>query len=152
MALPLRGFCRLRGHCGVLNRRKGPPRLLKNSIARLFLLRFLRRSRLLWAGFVSFNNCTSPVAGSLLWHLWRFALTHRQPPKQRRPLAVQQIPEFIVPLGRATLNGHGVQGCRNWLSKRCGCAMRFLAVVLIRTSLSLAACGKDPGPKGDSGP
>jgi Collagen triple helix repeat (20 copies) len=30
--------------------------------------------------------------------------------------------------------------------------MRFLAVMLVGASLSLAACGKDPGPKGDPGP
>src|SRR6195256_3285522 len=30
--------------------------------------------------------------------------------------------------------------------------MRFLAVMLIGASLSLAACGRDPGPKGDPGP
>src|SRR4249919_993007 len=30
--------------------------------------------------------------------------------------------------------------------------MRLLTVLLIGTSLSLAACGKDPGPKGDPGP
>jgi hypothetical protein len=30
--------------------------------------------------------------------------------------------------------------------------MRFLTVVLVGASLSLAACGKDPGPKGDPGP
>jgi hypothetical protein len=29
--------------------------------------------------------------------------------------------------------------------------MRFLAVMLVGASLSLAACGKDPGPKGDPG-
>ena len=30
--------------------------------------------------------------------------------------------------------------------------MKLLAVMLIGTSLTLAACGKDPGPKGDPGP
>ncbi len=30
--------------------------------------------------------------------------------------------------------------------------MRFLTVMLVGASLSLAACGKDPGPKGDPGP
>src|SRR6185437_9060195 len=30
--------------------------------------------------------------------------------------------------------------------------MRFLAVMLVGASLSLAACGKEPGPKGDPGP
>jgi collagen triple helix repeat protein len=30
--------------------------------------------------------------------------------------------------------------------------MRFLAVMLVGVSFSLAACGKDPGPKGDPGP
>jgi hypothetical protein len=30
--------------------------------------------------------------------------------------------------------------------------MRFLAVMLVGVSLSLAACGKEPGPKGDPGP
>ena len=30
--------------------------------------------------------------------------------------------------------------------------MRFLAIMLVGASLSLAACGKDPGPKGDPGP
>ena len=30
--------------------------------------------------------------------------------------------------------------------------MRFLAVMFVGASLSLAACGKDPGPKGDPGP
>ena len=29
--------------------------------------------------------------------------------------------------------------------------MRFLTVMLVGASLSLAACGKDPGPKGDPG-
>lgn len=30
--------------------------------------------------------------------------------------------------------------------------MRILAVMLIGASMSLAACGKEPGPKGDPGP
>lgn len=30
--------------------------------------------------------------------------------------------------------------------------MRFLAIVLVGASLTLAACGKEPGPKGDPGP
>ena len=30
--------------------------------------------------------------------------------------------------------------------------MRYLAVALVGLSVSLAACGKDPGPKGDPGP
>jgi len=30
--------------------------------------------------------------------------------------------------------------------------MKLLAVMLLGTSLALAACGKDPGPKGDPGP
>jgi hypothetical protein len=30
--------------------------------------------------------------------------------------------------------------------------MRFLTVMLVGASLSLAACGKDPGPRGDPGP
>jgi hypothetical protein len=30
--------------------------------------------------------------------------------------------------------------------------MRYLAVVLVGLSVLLAACGKDPGPKGDPGP
>jgi hypothetical protein len=29
--------------------------------------------------------------------------------------------------------------------------MRYLAIVLVGLSVSLAACGKDPGPKGDPG-
>src|SRR4051812_38472696 len=32
-----------------------------------------------------------------------------------------------------------------------GTPMRFLTVMLLGASLSLAACGKDPGPKGDPG-
>jgi hypothetical protein len=30
--------------------------------------------------------------------------------------------------------------------------MRLLAILLVGASISLAACGKDPGPKGDPGP
>jgi hypothetical protein len=30
--------------------------------------------------------------------------------------------------------------------------MRWTAVVVIGTSLALAGCGRDPGPKGDAGP
>ena len=30
--------------------------------------------------------------------------------------------------------------------------MRLVAILLVGASLSLAACGKDPGPKGDPGP
>src|SRR5437868_11471865 len=33
-----------------------------------------------------------------------------------------------------------------------GTPMRLLAVMLVGASLSLAACGKNPGPKGDPGP
>jgi collagen triple helix repeat protein len=30
--------------------------------------------------------------------------------------------------------------------------MRLLAIILVGASLSLAACGREPGPKGDPGP
>src|SRR6516165_2658118 len=33
-----------------------------------------------------------------------------------------------------------------------GCAMRIFPLLAVMMSLSLAACGREPGPKGDPGP
>jgi hypothetical protein len=32
-----------------------------------------------------------------------------------------------------------------------GCIMKYLAIILVGLSFSLAGCGRDPGPKGDPG-